>query len=45
MTSLNPVFTIQDQVQEAIMVHEKVDEKKLPQRCIQLLKDVGIASP
>jgi len=45
MTSLNPVFTIQDQVQEAIMVHEKVDEKELQQRCIQLLKDVGIASP
>jgi ABC-type dipeptide/oligopeptide/nickel transport system ATPase component len=45
MTSLNPVFTIQDQVQEAIMAHEKVDEKELQQRCIQLLKDVGIASP
>ena len=45
MTSLNPVFTIQDQIQEAIMVHENVDEKELQQRCIQLLKDVGIASP
>ena len=45
MTSLNPVFTIQDQVQEAIMAHEKIDEKELQQRCIQLLKDVGIASP
>jgi len=45
MTSLNPVFTIQDQVQEAIMAHEKVDEKELQQRCIKLLKDVGIASP
>jgi len=45
MTSLNPVFTIQDQVQEAIMAHEKVEEKELQRRCIQLLKDVGIASP
>jgi oligopeptide/dipeptide ABC transporter ATP-binding protein len=45
MTSLNPVFTIQDQVQEGITAHEKVDEKELQQRCIQLLKDVGIASP
>jgi len=45
MTSLNPVFTIQDQIQEAITVHEKVNEKELQQRCIQLLKDVGIASP
>ncbi len=45
MTSLNPVFTIQDQVQEGITAHEKVDEKELQRRCIQLLKDVGIASP
>ncbi|MBW2001793.1 MAG: ABC transporter ATP-binding protein, partial [Deltaproteobacteria bacterium] len=45
MTSLNPVFTIQDQIQEAIMAHEKVNEKELQQRCIHLLKDVGIASP
>ena len=45
MTSLNPVFTIQDQIQEAITVHEKVNEKELQQRCIHLLKDVGIASP
>jgi len=45
MTSLNPVFTVEDQIQEAIMVHEKMDEKSLRQRCIQLLKDVGIPSP
>ncbi len=45
MTSLNPVFTIQDQIQEAIMVHERADEKELQERCVRLLKDVGIASP
>jgi peptide/nickel transport system ATP-binding protein len=45
MTSLNPVFTVGDQIQEAIMVHERVDEKSIRQRCIQLLKDVGIPSP
>jgi len=45
MTSLNPVFTVEDQIQEAIMVHEKMDEKSLRQRCVQLLKDVGIPSP
>jgi len=45
MTSLNPVFTIEDQIQEAIVVHETVDEKNTRQRCIQLLKDVGIPSP
>jgi oligopeptide/dipeptide ABC transporter ATP-binding protein len=45
MTSLNPVFTIEDQIGEAILVHEKIDKEGLRQRCIQLLKDVGIPSP
>lgn len=45
MTSLNPVFTIGDQIQEAITVHEKVSEREMRQRCVQLLKDVGIPSP
>jgi oligopeptide/dipeptide ABC transporter ATP-binding protein len=45
MTSLNPVFTIEDQIQEAILVHEVVDKDEMRNRCIQLLKDVGIPSP
>jgi oligopeptide/dipeptide ABC transporter ATP-binding protein len=45
MTSLNPVFTIEEQIKETILVHEKVDQEKARQRCIQLLKDVGIPSP
>ena len=45
MTSLNPVFTIGDQVKEAIAVHEKVTEKELEERCVRLLRDVGIPSP
>ena len=45
MTSLNPVFTTGDQIQEAIMVHEKVRESEVRQRCVQLLRDVGIPSP
>jgi oligopeptide/dipeptide ABC transporter ATP-binding protein len=45
MTSLNPVFTIEEQIKEAILVHEKVDQEETRQRCIQLLKDVGIPSP
>jgi peptide/nickel transport system ATP-binding protein len=44
MTSLNPVFTIEEQIKEAILVHEKVDPEETRQRCIQLLKDVGIPS-
>jgi oligopeptide/dipeptide ABC transporter ATP-binding protein len=45
MTSLNPVFTVGDQIGEAILVHEKLDQEGLRQRCIELLKDVGIPSP
>ena len=45
MTSLNPVFTIGDQIQEAITVHEKVSDAELLQRCVSLLTDVGIPSP
>lgn len=44
-TSLNPVFTIEEQIEEAILVHEKVDIEEARQRCIQLLRDVGIPSP
>ena len=45
MTSLNPVFTIGDQIEEAIIVHEDLPEKELRDRCVKLLKDVGIPSP
>ncbi|MBN2122761.1 MAG: ABC transporter ATP-binding protein [Deltaproteobacteria bacterium] len=45
MTSLNPVFTIGDQIGEAVTVHESLDEKALRERCISLLRDVGIPSP
>ncbi|MFH1241214.1 MAG: ABC transporter ATP-binding protein [Pseudomonadota bacterium] len=44
LTSLNPVFTIGDQIKEAIEVHEQVEPEVLDQRVIQLLKDVGIPS-
>lgn len=45
MTSLNPVFTIGDQIQEAITVHEQVEFRQLHGRVVQLLRDVGIPSP
>lgn len=45
LTSLNPVFTIKDQIEEAIYTHEEMSTEKRQQRCIQLLKDVGIPSP
>ncbi len=45
ITSLNPVFTIGDQIAEAIEIHESLPRDKVHQRCLSLLKDVGIASP
>jgi len=44
LTSLNPLFTIGDQIEEAIKIHEHVEPQDLRIRCIQILKDVGIPS-
>ncbi|MFO8083241.1 MAG: ABC transporter ATP-binding protein [Desulfobacterales bacterium] len=45
MTSLNPVFTIGDQIEEVVLNHEKSGKKEARQRTVRLLKDVGIPSP
>jgi peptide/nickel transport system ATP-binding protein/oligopeptide transport system ATP-binding protein len=45
LTSLNPVFTIGDQIGEAVSIHKNIGAEALRERCIQLLKDVGISSP
>jgi oligopeptide/dipeptide ABC transporter ATP-binding protein len=44
LTSLNPVFTIGDQIGEAISTHQDIPENEVTHRSEQLLKDVGIAS-
>ena len=45
MTSLNPVFTIGDQISEAIRAHEAVSRKAAWDRAAELLDKVGIPSP
>jgi len=42
MSSLNPVFTIGNQIQEAIQIHNRRTPADLRDRSIQLLADVGI---
>ena len=42
MTSLNPVYTIGDQIVEAIQIHERADKRTARKRAIDLLKQVGI---
>jgi len=45
LTSLNPVFTIGNQISEAVSIHKKIGAESLHEKCIRLLKDVGISSP
>ena len=46
MTSLNPVFTIGDQLAEPIELHNpKIKKQDLEKKIIELLKLVGIADP
>ncbi|MEA1854553.1 ABC transporter ATP-binding protein [Cytobacillus sp. OWB-43] len=43
LTSLNPLFTVGNQISEAIKIHQKVDKKEAKKRSIEILKKVGIA--
>lgn len=45
MTSLNPVYTIREQILEAILLHQKVNRNEANAIAMQALKDVGIADP
>lgn len=44
-TSLDPVYTIGQQVTETILTHEDVSSKVARKRAIELLDDVGIPDP
>ncbi|MDR0562232.1 MAG: ABC transporter ATP-binding protein [Spirochaetaceae bacterium] len=43
MTSLNPVLTIKYQLSEALRLHTDMTKKEISARCVQLLRQVGIA--
>jgi len=45
MTSLNPVYTIGNQIMEAIILHQKLDKAKAKQKAIAMLREVGIPLP
>ncbi|MGH2457924.1 MAG: ABC transporter ATP-binding protein [Chloroflexota bacterium] len=45
MTSLNPVFTVGDQIAEAILTHKKVGKGQAREETIGLLRQVGIPQP
>ena len=45
MTSLNPVFTIGNQIEEAVRLHQKLGKKEARAKAIEMLKLVGIPAP
>jgi oligopeptide transport system ATP-binding protein len=45
MTALNPVFTIGNQISEAIRAHEKVSHRDAKDRTLTILRSVTIPSP
>ena len=44
MTSLNPCYTIGDQIMEAILLHQKVDKNEAENRAVNILDKVGMAN-
>jgi len=45
MTSLNPVYTVGDQIVEAITTHEQASKQEAKRRAVELLRQVGIPNP
>jgi peptide/nickel transport system ATP-binding protein/oligopeptide transport system ATP-binding protein len=45
MTSLNPVYTIGNQIMEAIILHQQLRKKKAHAKAIEMLQAVGIPLP
>lgn len=45
MSSLNPVFTVGNQIAEVLCLHMGLSRKQARQRVLELLKEVGIPSP
>ena len=42
MTSLNPVFTVGNQIMESIILHQKLDKKQARDKAIEMITLVGI---
>ena len=45
MSSLNPIYTIENQISEVLKIHGKFSDKKLKEKCLELLKQVQIPEP
>jgi peptide/nickel transport system ATP-binding protein len=45
MTSLNPVYTIGDQIVEAVMLHQGLSRRAAEKAAVDAMRDVGIHNP
>jgi ABC-type dipeptide/oligopeptide/nickel transport system ATPase component len=45
MTSLNPVYTVGDQIIEAVLLHQRVSSREAFDIALQAMRDVGIPKP
>lgn len=45
MTSLNPVFTVGDQIAETLQLHQKLSKEAAMKKALELLEQVGIPDP
>ena len=45
MTSLNPVFTVERQLSEPFMIHQKMSKDEASKMALKMLKDVKIPAP
>ena len=45
MSSLNPVYTVGDQIGEMFVLHEKADRKESRERAVEMLRRVQIPAP
>src|SRR5829696_4704973 len=45
MTSLNPVFTVGNQIAESVRLHQDTGRKEAEERAIEMMRLVGIPSP
>ncbi len=45
MTSLNPVYTVGAQIQEAILLHQNPDKKQSWEQAVDMLRQLGMPNP
>ncbi|WP_230208253.1 ABC transporter ATP-binding protein [Microlunatus sp. Gsoil 973] len=45
MTSLNPVYTVGSQIEEAILLHQTDDKEQARQQAVDMLRQVGMPNP